>query len=632
MVGSIKIQLPHREKRISVAIAIFVVFLLFPPNFTAVVNPVDNTDGWRTLDPSWITTLSYVNMKDFTLGSEFAFTCGPLAYLATRVGWGANKYIFLIYDLFIAFNFFAVFYITLRSSADKRLTGIWLLAMAIVLPTFFGVGISMVLLGFLIFWINKSIEKDLFYYNILQIMLIVLLLYIKFNTGLITFVFYLVAMGYKAVFRIQRLIVIAGYIVLLAAAVFASAKILNVDLPVYAAAGFELISGYNDVMGYAGDFGAEQAAAIIFIVVPGIVLLCRIIEKKEERFRTLLTLFFYGSSMFVLYKQAFVRQDLGHVLEIFKSGLFLFFCTFPLQHFRLQKYSIAISALLIAIPFWVLIRLEPAHFSPISKVHKHYISGFASFTPTSGMHLFPNNNQLPEKIKDRIGSSTVDVFPWNTHMLFENKLNYLPRPVMQAYSAYTPYLSQMNFEHFNGPDAPQYVIYDLMSIDDRYALFDNAKVNIVLIKNYRISATFDYFGRELLLLEKKPNAKPVTFEKIKEYAMYINAPLVPKEGIYYEVVPYYNLKGKALSVLQRSPRIMLVANNANGQAVYFKTSPKMLEAGFFSTKAIYNTKDFSRLAEGKGTDSIPQVEYYNLRPDDPAYFRDKIRIREYEIK
>jgi len=358
----------------------------------------------------------------------------------------------------------------------------------------------------------------------------------------------------------------------------------------------------------------------------------RFVEKKEERSRTLLTLFFYGSSMFVLYKQAFVRQDLGHVLEIFKSGLFLFFCTFPLQHFRLQKYSLIVSAVLIAIPFWVLVRLEPAHFYLISKVDKHYLSGFASFTRLAGMHLFPNNNQLPNEIKDKIGNSTVDVFPWNAHMLFENKLNYLPRPVMQAYSAYTPTLAQMNFEHYNGERAPKFVIFDLMSIDDRYALFDNAKVNVVLMKNYRISATFDYFGRELLLLEKKPDAKPVTFEKIKEYAMYTDAPLVPKEGIYYEVVPYYNLKGKALSVLQRSPGIMLVANTASGQAVYFKTSPKMLESGIFSTRAIYNIKDFAKMVEGGSTDSIPKVEYYNLRPDDPGYFRDKIRIREYEIK
>ena len=64
----------------------------------------------------------------------------------------------------------------------------------------------------------------------------------------------------------------------------------------------------------------------------------------------------------------------------------------------------------------------------------------------AGFHLFPNNNQLPQSVLNKVGNNTIDSYPWNTQILLENKLNFMPRPIFQSYAAYTTDLEQMNID------------------------------------------------------------------------------------------------------------------------------------------------------------------------------------------
>src|SRR5690606_12224046 len=129
----------------------------------------------------------------------------------------------------------------------------------------------------------------------------------------------------------------------------------------------------------------------------------------------------------------------------------------------------------------------------------------------------------------------------------------------------------LNFDHYNSEKAPQYVLYDYESIDNRYPLFDEPKVNLVLLKNYTAVDTLTFNGHHLLLLEKKKEAKPVQLRFIREYAMYKTSPILPKENIYYEVTFYNTIDGKIQSLLTHAPEINLAIQTMDGALMEYKT-------------------------------------------------------------
>lgn len=64
--------------------------------------------------------------------------------------------------------------------------------------------------------------------------------------------------------------------------------------------------------------------------------------------------------------------------------------------------------------------------------------------------------------------STVDAFPWDITDLIVNGLNYVPRPVIQSYSAYTDHLLDLNAKHFRSTAAPMFLVLKGQSIDQRF--------------------------------------------------------------------------------------------------------------------------------------------------------------------
>ena len=174
--------------------------------------------------------------------------------------------------------------------------------------------------------------------------------------------------------------------------------------------------------------------------------------------------FLFITSIFVLYKQAFVRADINHIKDFF---IFLPLLIFTNKELLTNVKNILSNILiLIVISFTVLyfyLNFDK-NFNIETKLNKSdYVTAFKNFDQESGINIHTNNFPLPNEILARIGKNSVDIFPWNIQLLLENKLNYLPRPVIQSYTVYTPYLEDLNFNHYNSPNAPQYVIYEFES-------------------------------------------------------------------------------------------------------------------------------------------------------------------------
>lgn len=627
-----KVFFSDKTNLLGLLISFLAAYILFPNYFHLNITPLSlSKELWMSLDPSWVIALNYVKINGVSWGADIAFTYGPLAQLFTRASWGENKFTFFIFDLFVFSNYFFLFYFSFLKSKSKILTFLIIFSICLLTPLWMGSANALVLMAFLIFWISISIEKFNWLYYFFQIIIIIILFFGKFNTGLIALPLFYGGLIYSffTFKEIKKQLVILSILPILFITLLSFP--FNVNLVYYIKSGFEIIKGYNDVMFLNNQLEGSLIKAIYLIIIVSIIISFNIfISNKFKLLKSLLILFLFGTSFYVLYKQSFVRADMNHIKDFFIFFPLLVLCNTNLY---LNSKSIIIKTLLIitvSFSIYFLFSNFDDKVELITKINKKdYIETFKNFETNSELKIFDNNFPLPENIIKKIGKKTIDIFPWNIQLLLENKLNYLPRPVFQSYSSYTSYLDKLNFDHYNSSKAPEFVLYDYASIDERYPLYDESKVNMLLLKNYNLVDDFEYDSRKMLLLQKKKQFKQIEFIKKKEYAMLIDSPLIMEEEVFYEIYLYHSIKGRIVSLLEYAPEVSIEMIDNKGFIKKYKSSKLLLESGIYSSFIISNTEDFKNLIQKKETDNKMKGLFF--RPLDLNSFDEKIRIIEYKI-
>lgn len=622
----------NKTNTFGLIISLIGAFILFPNYLNLNIYPLSlSKELWYSLDPSWVVALNYVKEKGVSWGSDFAFTYGPLGQLLTRAAWGENKYVFLAFDIFIFINYFLLFFISLAKSNYKIITVLTLLIICMISPLWVGSSNSLVLMTFLVFWINLSIDDKKWVYYIFQILIIITLFYSKFNTGLIALPLFYSGIIYNFLTYKSDSIKLAVIALLPILFIFILSFLFNVDLINYVKSGLEIVKGYNDIMYLKNQLEGSYTTALVLIIFLSIVFLINVyLVNKNSILKSGVLFFLFFISIFVIYKQAFVRADVSHIRDFFVFLPLIIFTNQDLLS-RAKNLFSTISVLLVVVfsVFYFYKNFEQ-NFNIAQKLDKsEYRNAFTNFNNEIGLNIHKDNFPLPSEILKKIGNNTVDIFPWNIQLLLENKLNYLPRTVIQSYTAYTPYLEELNFNHYNSTNGPEFVIFDYASIDERYPLYDESKVHLSLIKNYEIVSSFEYDKRNLLLLQRKKDFKPISFIKQKEYAMYISSPLIIKDDIYYEVSLYNSFQGKIKSTIKHAPEVSIEIIGEKGQILKYKSSRLLLESGVFSQYVISQTSDFISLIESQKSQNKMKRLYF--RPLDTDLFKDKIKITEYKI-
>lgn len=625
----------NKNNLIALGLAIICTYLLFPSMFVYQLGPLSPEDYFGGgLDRSWATTLNYAVMNDLTWGKDISFTYGPLGYLGIRVGWGVSRYSFILYDLFYFSNLFAVFYLSYKQSANKLLAALLIIIVTLMVPPNIGGANALVLLFFLIFWIKQNFENPRHLHYIIQVLLIVVLFYTKFNTVFISLIFFYTSLIYLVFFKKEKILWPLVYAILPIVLIVAFASVLHVDLPGYITTGFEFVAGYNQIM-YLTDPTLTYMLWLVMLlaVLIAVFFAIRLYSEKKLFFKNLIILFLFSASFFILYKQAFLRGDVWHILEFFKFAPLLLLCTsYFTDHSFKNKMSFLVVVILgiSSVTYFTLVETDPLKLN--AKLDKSaYYNQFKDFEPNQGMYMTPPHAPLPEKIRQKIGQYSTDVYPNTNYMLYENSINYLPRPAMQAYAAYTKNLAKLDFEHYNSDRGPKFVIYDNEGIDNRYSMFDEARMHLVLQKNYTVTDTFSHCGHKLILLEKKRDTKPVELKFLREYAMLSTSPVVPKKDIYYEVTFYSTFNSKIKSILNHTPEINLAIQTMDGAISEYRTSPALLESGLFSTVKVSGTYELLEIMNDTKVGNDRQVKQYLFRPAAHGSYKEKIRIKEYQI-
>ncbi|MBP6558605.1 MAG: hypothetical protein KA213_09590 [Flavobacterium sp.] len=630
MIKEIKQFFGNKITLIGLLLALVCSFIHIPRYFDVYFPPLSpSADVWWGLDLSWILTLNYANLKELTWGTDFAFTYGPLSYLSTRLGWGTSGNNLILFDVFFYLNLFLVYFLSFKNSRNKVITALLIIGYTLLIPVHIGSSTALILLAFLVFWIRQSIEKPKFIYYLFQIALLFVLFFIKFNTGLIAIPLFLLGLGYNLISKKEKIYWLLLYALTPIILVIVAGKFLNVDLTNYVKTAMEIIAGYNDIMYLEHKFTRRLLALFVFFSTLFILGHRAFAEGKTNAIKNVTVFILYAIPMFVLYKSGFVR---GLETEFFIFSVLLLLSVQDLHFENFKKYSNVILIMCLTGSFGIVYLDKGTRlpFETSNKIDKYYLLGIKDFTPISGLHIFPSPNLFPSSVTQKIGVNTVDIYPWNAQLLFENKLNFSPRPVFQSYTAYTKVLEEMNFNHYNTKEtAPEFVIYEFLAIDQRYPLFDEPKVNLCLLKNYTPVELFDFQERKFVLLQKKTDFKSVKLQKIKEYAMMTESPLAPKKDVFYEIGVYNSITGSLVSVVDHAPELSLEIKTET--ATEYRTGKKLLESGVFLEQKINTTEDFYSLFFADSLAKMEKVKFYNFKPKSPSLFKDKIRITEYKI-
>lgn len=390
------------------------------------------------------------------------------------------------------------------------------------------------------------------------------------------------------------------------------------------------MKGYNSLM-YLDtvDENMESNVYLIFYCLLAVMVFYVVYILRTKQYPLLFFVFLNIVYIFLLKKQALLRADTPHMYEFF------FFVPFVLLSGNLllpgKKFQqIAMGSILIIVcisyvcgnNFRSLSDAAVARFDVLGK----WRDGFRYYDQSHYTNQ-QDKRYLPPSALAKIGDHTIDVFPWDSEYLIQNKLNYTPRPCFQTFQANTEYLQRINYNFFLH-NTPQFVLYDYDALDGCYPFNDAPQLNYFLLNNYTVADTFYTNDRFRLLLQKKPELSLVSFTKIAEKEANINEEISTNGAAFMKIHVDYTTKGKLQAYWNKPSPIRIGSCTTGGQWYEDKISQELLKAGIMSEKRINDTRDFMTFAIDKNL--LRQITKIKLLAD-KQYVSRKIKVEYYKL-
>ena len=238
--------------------------------------------------------------------------------------------------------------------------------------------------------------------------------------------------------------------------------------------------------------------------------------------------------------------------------------------------------------------------------------------------------QLP-RIRELIGSASVDVFGQHQIYALLNGLNYRPRPVFQSYVACNARLMRLNEAFYLSGAAPEYVMFNLGPIDRKFPPLEDAMVLRYLLLNYEpVGAE----GEFLLLKSKSAHAPLLKMlgQGTVRHGERIDLSHYGRGDLWLEIDLKPTLLGLLRQVLYQPATVRLAAWRAGdkGLLVRRRAPAAMLQAGFVASPLLLSNEDLLGCYTGN---SPPRPGAYSveLLPGDGRFWQEAVQFRVYEI-
>ncbi len=407
------------------------------------------------------------------------------------------------------------------------------------------------------------------------------------------------------------------------------------NIPAYLHSSWEISQGYQDAMGSSCPPLQLYLGVVVLLLMISYVLLN--LATQPDRLRGMALALGTGVYVYLNWKHGFIRAD-GHQVGFYYAVLTVI-VTAPLlleetPRFRLPKrLMLTVAALLSLLSLELVLN---GLVRGILGAAQHQVDQNISFAMghSNTRALYDSRLQVEKdalellRTKAIVGRSTIDVLGFEQSVAIFNGFNYQPRPVFQGYSAYTPYLSRLNYDYFASDRAPDYVLFKLQTIDYRLATMDDPHVLRLLIQRY----TYLFTEQGFTLWKRKPgpfNAaafepKPIRSGTVR-LGQKINLADLADQNIWVEIDYGFSLLGKLRRFFFKPPVVQLRITDQKGYESVHRLPRPIGQAGFMLNPVIDDLLDFMRAAGGTPKRRAVAITIETAAQDQDC-LRDEVKV------
>ena len=592
--------------------------------------PSGGLGRYEIVDDSWIQMLHFAFVERLQFGRDIVFTFGPWGFLYG--GYHPATYLIsvIVWAVLGVVFWWAAWRVVTHFFKNPLVCWLWMMAfigLASISP-FLNMDVRLTAWPLLLLLLHFSVEERPF--TAIQAVLVVslgLLSLIKHSMFTIAVVTVLIIAA-DNVFRQRRL----PWIVLVFAGglfffwVLAGQRVSGFGL--YLRGASEIVSGYTEAMMWQQPTDKVDVCRF-WEIAAALCAFVGYIACKRHRFFGLLPLLGFAFIVFAAFKYGYVRHD-GH--EVGATNLLLLaallwlpvaWCIVwqrsrwlvpavllplifaaPLASLSLKRYASVGLFSVLAQQLSVRNLFAPAKtFLEFLEDRQHSFRGYNTYAAGLRAGTFPN--------LDMHGSA--DVYALSQTLALPQGLTCRPRPVFQSYSAYTPKLAEMNAAHLRSDRAADHILFDVWTIDGRFAAQDDSLSWPELLTRYDIMG----MAGQYVLMEKSVTPRRYELipigETLSSFDEAIEVPSMKDGPVWVRIDIRRSFWGNVVAMLYRPPSVSLTVFARGGGVHSGRLLPAEARAGFLLSPVVENRQSFFALASTNWQHELENLEVASAR-------------------
>jgi len=592
------------------------------------------------LDPSWVYVINVSTRSGWIFGEDILFTHGPLGFLSSTCGVGRNIEIVLVVV--------GIFFV-----AQMRLLGRFVFSKSVTLRP----DMAVMVLSCLLLWIipRPRFDSYLLYMVLLLLsaawssgnprryygwacMLTTLQMFIVFTgalscssaIGLYWIIwFFKDRAAWRKIWWMPSLIPIA----------FVACYLLYnpswAGLWSYVRSARELTAGYSLSMSLA-----DEPLYVWLTLATGAIYLLVLIASAVKNRSTAQYVLLFAGCFAVAMKHGLVRADMWHLDAALCAAMPMFSLMLLFGKMKwetvLKRWKIygaacgfALIALCVAPDARGFVREGRAY---LQAVYAPNWNRFSSISRVADKITNPllGSDPLPRPFLEAIGTNTTAFYPLELSLAAFNDVQFRPMPVLQAYTAYTPYLDGWNADFFSEDmTAPAFIVLSLRAVDGRWPLIESPLAWNAIRENYE----FFLMDPPFLLLRRKtvPGKNEYTMLSAGECGTMQEITLPEAKGrVFITAEMELNLRGRIARLFYQVPAVNLKAAFTSGLVVDGRCIPENLRSKTlisFLPLPFELEETAAFLRSGHEPDRVKQIA---LGGPGLAYYRRTMKVTLYE--
>ncbi|MBP5181991.1 MAG: hypothetical protein J6331_03070 [Lentisphaeria bacterium] len=578
----------EKQRKLLFCGLLLLVFLWHLPVMTVFL------PGEDSLDHTWMKILAYASENSFSFGKEFIFTYGPLGYLFRPV----NKIDYLfsaLLNLLFLLTLMDLFrFRTKREFCFRLLFAVLTLPLALhdLFLLFFP--FTMLCLA------GKVPERKIVLFSLFCTAVGALSVFMKFTFFPVA-LFSLLLADTRMFLRHKRCFLTGTFLLFLPVFWLLAGQKAG-ETGNFFLYSFAVMDGFNRSMSsFSAPIQWFFLALTVALFLFGIVL-WRLYRKGKALSLWEKLLFAAGAALplFTAYKYAVVRMDAGHLagglLSLRSFGAFLFCRDMPEKVIDGELLLRAgLFVLAAGIPVHIMTRPLPALRGEIldKVLLRPVCSLFRELPPPP----FTGENGG----KNAFRGKSCDLFAYGEFDTLRGMgFAYVPRPVMQSYSAYTESLMKLNQDH-TASGKTDFLLFRLENLDKRFPMTSDFAI-LPLCGKYAPVRIFQGDVGEILLMKRDPAGKEQKLKKILEKSRSFGEEICldarPDRMLYASMTFRYSLLGRLVSLLWRVPPLEIRFSTPEGEYVK-DLVPDMAGTPFLLSPYLDKTEEFSVLWDAR---------------------------------